>query len=168
MSTARRPRPADRRTNGKGAGAGRSNAAGGGRSKPEVGGRSKAAGASRSKGASSAGGLGYLPLAAFALLYLTATLLWRLPSWVVLVYGVASVLCFAAYALDKAAAVRGRWRTPERTLLVLGLACGWPGAILAQQWLRHKSSKTAFRAVFWCTVAANVAAFIWLARWQAA
>ena len=110
----------------------------------------------------------YVPLAAFTLLYLAATALWRLPSWVALAYGVASVLCFIAYALDKAAAVRGRWRTPERTLLILGLACGWPGAIVAQQWLRHKSSKAAFRTLFWCTVAANVAAFTWLARWQAA
>lgn len=114
------------------------------------------------------GGAACLALAAFALLYLAATLMWRLPSWVALAYGVASALCFAVYAWDKAAAVRGRWRTPERTLLLLGLAGGWPGAILAQQWLRHKSSKTAFRAVFWCTVAANVAAFTWLARWQAA
>lgn len=155
MSTARRPRPAARRSSG--------NAAGGERSPAAVGGRGKAAGRARG-----AGGLGYLPLAAFALLYLAANVLWRLPSWVALVYGVASVLCFAAYALDKAAAMRGRWRTPERTLLMLGLACGWPGAILAQQWLRHKSAKTAFRAVFWCTVAANVAAFAWLARWHAA
>ncbi|HJV00007.1 MAG TPA: DUF1294 domain-containing protein [Burkholderiaceae bacterium] len=119
-------------------------------------------------GAAGGGGGAYLPLAAFALLYLAATVLWRLPYWVALVYGAASLLCFAAYALDKAAAVRGRWRTPERTLLILGLACGWPGAILAQQWLRHKSSKMAFRTLFWCTVAANVAAFTWLARWQAA
>lgn len=118
--------------------------------------------------AGGAGGAAYLPLAAFALLYLAATVLWRLPSWVALVYGVASLLCFAAYALDKAAAVRGRWRTSERTLLILGLACGWPGAILAQQWLRHKSGKRTFRTLFWGTVAANVAAFTWLARWQAA
>lgn len=124
--------------------------------------------AGRRANGQSGGGAGYLTLAAFALLYLVATVLWRLPSWVALMYGAASALCFAVYAFDKAAAARGHWRTPERTLLLLGLACGWPGAILAQQWLRHKSSKTAFRAAFWCTVAANVAAFIWLARWQAA
>lgn len=106
----------------------------------------------------------YLLLAASALLYLIATVLWRVPAWVALLYGAASMLCFIAYALDKAAAVHGRWRTPESTLLLLGLACGWPGAVLAQQWLRHKSSKTSFRAAFWCTVAANMAAFTWLAR----
>lgn len=108
-----------------------------------------------------------LTLSAFALLYLIAMALWALPGWPALGYGAASVLCFAIYARDKAAAVHGRRRTPESTLLLLGLACGWPGAILAQQWLRHKSSKPAFRRAFGCSVAANVAAFVWLARWQA-
>ena len=71
----------------------------------------------------------------------------------------ASALCFALYARDKAAARAGRRRTPERTLLLLGLACGWPGALLAQRCLRHKSSKVAFLRKFWGTVALNVAAF---------
>jgi hypothetical protein len=45
-----------------------------------------------------------------------------------------------------------------------GLACGWPGGLLAQQWLRHKSIKTAFRWKFWLTVALNLAllaALLW-------
>lgn len=75
-------------------------------------------------------------------------------------YAVASVACFIAYALDKSAARKGRRRTPERTLLLLGLAGGWPGALAAQQWLRHKSSKTSFLAMFWFTVVLNVAALL--------
>lgn len=71
-------------------------------------------------------------------------------------YGGASVACFVAYALDKRAAGTGRRRTPERTLLLLGLAGGWPGALLAQRWLRHKSRKTAFRRRFWGSVALNL------------
>ena len=43
---------------------------------------------------------------------------------------------------------------------LLGLLGGWPGAIVAQQVLRHKSNKAAFRASFWLTVLANVAGFI--------
>ncbi|MGB9992740.1 DUF1294 domain-containing protein [Pseudoduganella rhizocola] len=80
------------------------------------------------------------------------------------VYGTASVICFFAYAIDKSAARKGRRRTPERTLLLLGLACGWPGGLLAQQWLRHKSIKTSFRLKFWATVALNLAllaALLW-------
>ena len=72
-------------------------------------------------------------------------------------YACASVVCFAAYALDKRAARTGRRRTPEQTLLLLGLACGWPGAFLAQRWLRHKSSKHAFQMKFWFTVVLNIA-----------
>ena len=49
------------------------------------------------------------------------------------------------YAADKSAARAGRWRIPESTLLMLGLCCGWPGGIVAQQWLRHKSVKPSFR-----------------------
>jgi uncharacterized membrane protein YsdA (DUF1294 family) len=71
-------------------------------------------------------------------------------------YACASVVCFAAYALDKSAARAGRRRTPERTLLLLGLACGWPGAVLAQRWLRHKSAKRSFQLKFWLTVVTNI------------
>ncbi len=80
------------------------------------------------------------------------------------VYALASAVCFFAYAADKSAARAGRWRIPERTLLMLGLCCGWPGAIVAQQWLRHKSAKRSFRLHFWLTVLANVAALAALAR----
>lgn len=75
----------------------------------------------------------------------------------------ASLLCFVVYAMDKAAARAGRWRTSESTLLVLGLLCGWPGALLAQRWLRHKSSKPSFRARFWLTVMLNVGVAAYLA-----
>ncbi|KQW94090.1 cold-shock protein [Massilia sp. Root418] len=93
-----------------------------------------------------------------------AILLWRIPTWPGLLYAGASVVCFIFYAIDKSAARAGRWRTPESTLLLLGLCCGWPGAILAQQWLRHKTSKRSFQLAFWASVAINMAAFAWLAR----
>ena len=66
-------------------------------------------------------------------------------------------------AADKTAARSGRWRVSERTLLNLGLIGGWPGAIIAQQVLRHKSKKTAFQRAFWVTVLVNVVAFVLLA-----
>ncbi|MEO6354025.1 MAG: cold shock and DUF1294 domain-containing protein [Oxalobacteraceae bacterium] len=97
---------------------------------------------------------------AFLLLYLLAVLLWRVPGWVGGWYLASSVLCFVVYAIDKSAAQAGRWRVSENTLIVLGLAGGWPGAIVAQQVLRHKSSKASFRAVFWGSVLLNVLAFI--------
>jgi uncharacterized membrane protein YsdA (DUF1294 family) len=79
---------------------------------------------------------------------------------VIAVYFWLSLLTFIVYALDKWAAVNGNWRTPERTLHILGVAGGWPGALIAQQFLRHKCSKPSFMVVFWVTVALNVAGFV--------
>lgn len=71
-----------------------------------------------------------------------------------------SVVCFAAYARDKSAAKTRRWRTSEGTLLMLGFLGGWPGAILAQQLFRHKTTKASFQSKFWASVILNVAGFI--------
>jgi uncharacterized membrane protein YsdA (DUF1294 family) len=105
----------------------------------------------------------YLPILVFAGIYLAADLAWEIPYAAAALYAAASLACFVAYAIDKSAAKARARRTPERRLLLLGLACGWPGAVLAQQWLRHKSSKASFRAKFWCTVVANVGLFVGLA-----
>jgi uncharacterized membrane protein YsdA (DUF1294 family) len=110
----------------------------------------------------------YLIILLFLALYAGATFAWSLPPLVGAAYLGMSVLCFCSYALDKSAARRGERRTPESRLLVLGLLGGWPGAVLAQQWLRHKTLKQPFRSLFWCTVAANLAAslagWLWLSQ----
>ena len=82
--------------------------------------------------------------------------------WLASFYGVASVICFIAYAIDKSAAIHRRQRISERTLLLLGFFCGWPGGLAAQYWLRHKTVKTTFQIAFWCSVAANLALAAWL------
>ena len=105
----------------------------------------------------------YLPILIFALIYVAASFAWALPPLVAGAYLVISLTCFVAYAIDKSAARNGGWRTPERTLLLLGLACGWPGALLAQQWFRHKTTKRSFQQMFWVTVVLNIAGFLWLA-----
>ncbi|MBC7376643.1 MAG: DUF1294 domain-containing protein, partial [Burkholderiaceae bacterium] len=74
-----------------------------------------------------------------------------------------SLATFIVYFGDKRAARLGRARVSETTLHGFSLACGWPGALLAQQLLRHKSSKPAFRRMFWATVAVNVFTFALLA-----
>ena len=43
---------------------------------------------------------------------------------------------------------------------MLGLLGGWPGAIVAQQMLRQKTTKVSFRIAFWVTVVVNVGVFI--------
>lgn len=92
---------------------------------------------------------------------------WKVPHGVGIGYLVLSTVCFVAYAADKSAARSGAWRIRENTLLLLGLLGGWPGAVLAQQWLRHKSAKPSFRNAFWLTVVVNIALFMALSspRW---
>lgn len=85
---------------------------------------------------------------------------WPLPIWVAGFYLLASIACFSAYAIDKRAAQAGQWRVSENTLLILGLIGGWPGAIVAQQTLRHKTKKVSFRFEFWVTVVVNVFVFV--------
>ena len=77
---------------------------------------------------------------------------------------VASVVAYVMYWLDKSAAQQGGRRTPENTLHLVGVVGGWPGALIAQQQFRHKTIKQPFQAVFWGTVALNLAALAWLVR----
>ncbi len=87
----------------------------------------------------------------------------RVPVAVPAAYLVLSAITFLAYALDKKAARAGAWRTPENTLHWMAIAGGWPGALVAQQALRHKSRKTSFRLLFWLTVLVNCSALAWIA-----
>jgi len=92
----------------------------------------------------------------------TAALLAKIPFLILTGYLVLSLFTFIIYAVDKSAATKGTWRTRESTLYLLSVAGGWPGALVAQQKLRHKSKKKSFRTVFWITVIVNCGAFLWL------
>ena len=87
---------------------------------------------------------------------------WPLPPFVWGTYMAMSLATFIVYFGDKRAARLGQARVSETTLHGLALACGWPGALLAQQLLRHKTASPSFLTRFWLTVAVNVLAFILL------
>ena len=99
-------------------------------------------------------------LTGFAFIYLGVTLAWGTTLFLAIGYLGLSLACALAYWRDKTAAKNGQWRVSESTLLMLGMLGGWPGAIIAQQTLRHKTSKVSFRLAFWATVVLNVGAFI--------
>jgi len=86
----------------------------------------------------------------------------KLSPLILAIYLAVSLLTFIVYALDKSAAKKGAWRTQESTLHLLSLAGGWPGALIAQSKLRHKSKKQSFRSVFWVTVTLNCGVLAWL------
>jgi len=87
-------------------------------------------------------------------------MLWILGSVVA-----ASVVSFFLYWKDKRAAVRGAWRTRERTLLLWSLLGGWPGALLGQKLFRHKRRKLRFMAPFWACTVVHVGAVALLLWW---
>jgi uncharacterized membrane protein YsdA (DUF1294 family)/cold shock CspA family protein len=87
----------------------------------------------------------------------------KLPLYVLAVYMLLSLFTFLVYWLDKRKAQAGHWRTPESTLQFMALLGGWPGALLAQSYLRHKSQKRPFLLLFWCAAVLNLIALSWLA-----
>ncbi len=135
-----------------GAAAGRAGPAG-----PRAAGAAPAAGNAGSSTASNAE-LWLIPV--FASLVLLTHLAWPLPHALWGVYMAMSLATFIVYALDKRAAKLGQWRVKENTLHGLALLCGWPGALLAQHLLRHKSAKPSFRRFFWLSTALNILLFV--------
>jgi uncharacterized membrane protein YsdA (DUF1294 family) len=101
---------------------------------------------------------------AFVFLYFVVGLTFfdKLPVWVLGLYFLASIASFIAYAFDKSAARNNQWRTQESTLHLFALVGGWPGALIAQRLLRHKTKKQSFQVVFWAIVALNCGVLGWL------
>ncbi|WP_299490841.1 DUF1294 domain-containing protein [uncultured Shewanella sp.] len=75
---------------------------------------------------------------------------------ILLSYLIISLITFCAFAIDKSAARKSKWRTKERTLHLLALLCGWPGALLAQQLLRHKTQKQPFKNKLYLVIIINI------------
>lgn len=71
-------------------------------------------------------------------------------------YVVASLIAYFLFLHDKLTAQAGGWRVGEGTLLFWSYLGGWPGGLLAQHLLSHKTRKMSFRVPFWIVVVANL------------
>ena len=107
--------------------------------------------------------LALVSFAIFAVLYAWATFRWGVHYYVLLGYLALSGWTYVMYMHDKTAAELGEWRVSEGGLHLLGLLGGWPGANLAQHFLRHKSKKTSFRVKHWVMVCLNLGVFAFMA-----
>lgn len=58
-----------------------------------------------------------------------------------------NIITWIIYGLDKWKARRGKWRVPEKTLLLLALAGGSIGAMAAMVMFHHKTHKAKFYIV---------------------
>jgi len=83
---------------------------------------------------------------------------------VLLVYLLMSLAAIVAFTLDKAAAVRGERRIPERTLHAIEALGGWPGALIALDLVKHKRQKSSYLSVLYLIAALHGALWaLWLA-----
>lgn len=65
----------------------------------------------------------------------------RLLMWYLIVI---NIVTWIAFGLDKWKAKSGKWRIPERTLLLLALIGGSLGALAGMIMFRHKTRKAKF------------------------
>lgn len=65
----------------------------------------------------------------------------RILMWYLIIINVVTWL---TYGLDKWKAKAGKWRIPERTLLLLALTGGSVGALAGMMLFRHKTKKAKF------------------------
>jgi uncharacterized membrane protein YsdA (DUF1294 family) len=90
---------------------------------------------------------------------LTVAGLWLVLAWLV----GANAATYVAYASDKQLAKRGRRRAPETALLLMSLAGGCAGGLLAMWQFRHKTRHVWFwvvnvaAVVAWAAIALFVA-----------
>lgn len=56
-----------------------------------------------------------------------------------------NLLTFVVYGIDKWRAVKGKWRIPEATLLILAAIGGSIGALLGMQIWHHKTRHLKFK-----------------------
>lgn len=86
-----------------------------------------------------------------------------LVPWILLAYAALSLLAIGLYAFDKHRAQKGGRRIPERTLHLVALLGGWPGAMWARRRFRHKTRKRAFGAVLVLAALLHVGLGVWMA-----
>lgn len=79
-----------------------------------------------------------------------------------IVWTIMSAVTFVIYAYDKLQAKRGKWRVKERTLLLLSILMGAPGAMTAMFTLRHKTLKAKFTVSVPIFLALQAVAFVFL------
>lgn len=77
---------------------------------------------------------------------------WILP---LAAYGGVSLISLFLYWSDKRAAEQSLQRTPEKVLHLSELLGGWPGALVAQQVLRHKTRKASYQQLCWLIILAH-------------
>ena len=74
-------------------------------------------------------------------------------KYYLIVIVVMTIVTFFAYLIDKKKAMKGKWRTKEKTLLCLSFFGGSIGGLLGLYVVRHKTKHWYFVLVNWLSLA---------------
>ena len=85
-------------------------------------------------------------------------------GWTVLLVWLAviNLLTFIVYGADKRRARKGKWRVPEKTLLLLPLLGGSIGALLGMRVFHHKTKHWYFVWGIPAILLAQIALAVWI------
>ena len=101
--------------------------------------------------------VGYLAFSCIFLFCIGALVVFKkLDPVILILYLLLSLVTFLLYRQDKNKAKKDQRRTPEKTLHFFSLIGGWPGALIAQRILHHKSRKKSFLITYYITMVLNV------------
>lgn len=81
-----------------------------------------------------------------------------------LIFLLINLLTFIVYGLDKRAAKRSRWRTPEKRMLLFGIIGGAAGGLLGMLFFHHKTRKPYFWFVNLLGICLHAVILIWMIR----
>ena len=88
-----------------------------------------------------------------------------LAAGIAIAYVVMSAVTFVLFGVDKSRAANGQWRIRESQLHALELLFGWPGAIAAMAYFKHKRRKLSFVLVIGLIILFHAAAWVfWFSR----
>jgi len=65
---------------------------------------------------------------------------------------IMSLITYLSYAMDKRKSIKGKWRTKEKTLLMMSILFGAIGGLLAMYTKRHKTKHWYFVAINWISL----------------
>lgn len=77
-------------------------------------------------------------------------------------YVLVNLIAFLLFGIDKRRAVRGRWRIPEKTLLLFCALFGAAGGFAGMKAFRHKTLKPRFRFGVPCLLVLEILAILLL------
>lgn len=69
---------------------------------------------------------------------------------------IINIVAFAAYGIDKWKAKKDKWRTPEKTLILIAAIGGALGAYAGMKYFRHKTQHKKF------TICVPLFLFLWI------